>query len=72
MSSAPPLLIASIMMIGACLSNIKGSRPFSVDLIEVIRRTQVNLFEMDSNNVSVRMTVTKDSYVMPIYSTCPS
>jgi len=40
------------MMIGACQSTIRGARAFAVDLIEVIRRTIVDLFEMDSVNVS--------------------
>lgn len=55
------------MMMGACLSKIKGARPFSVDLIEIIRRTLSNLFEMDSMNVSRTFSFADGSYEMSIF-----
>jgi hypothetical protein len=49
--TSPPLLVAGLISIGACLSRLRGSRAFAVDAVEVIRRTLVVLFEMDSMNV---------------------
>lgn len=43
------------MMIGACQTDLKGARAFSVDLIEVLRRTIADVFEMDSSNVSAHL-----------------
>lgn len=49
---AAPLLLASLICIGANYSNLAGSRGFCIDLIEVLRKTLNALFENDSMNVS--------------------
>lgn len=70
--SSPPLLIATFMMIGACQSTIRGARAFAVDLIEVVRRTISDLFEMDSVNVCEDSSVFRltTSYETQIFCTC--
>ncbi|KAI5451120.1 hypothetical protein NCC49_001996 [Naganishia albida] len=48
---AAPLLLASLICIGANYSNLAGSRGFCIDLIEVLRKTLNALFENDSMNL---------------------
>lgn len=61
-ATSPPLLVAGLISIGACLSRLRGSRAFAVDAVEVIRRTLVVLFEMDSMNVGQTPATTNCSY----------
>ncbi|KAJ9094721.1 hypothetical protein QFC21_005879 [Naganishia friedmannii] len=48
---AAPLLLASLICIGANYSNLSGARGFCIDLIEVLRKTLNALFENDSMNL---------------------
>ncbi|KAJ9121313.1 hypothetical protein QFC24_004649 [Naganishia onofrii] len=48
---AAPLLLASLICIGANYSNLPGARGFCIDLIEVLRKTLNALFENDSMNL---------------------
>lgn len=47
-AKATPLLVAAFICVGASMSHIPGSRPFSVELVEIIRRTLGVLYERDS------------------------
>lgn len=52
-SKTPPLLIAGLICIGACYSELPGARELAIDLIEAIRKTLNALFEHDARNVRV-------------------
>lgn len=49
---ADPLLVASMISLGATFSRLPGSKTFSTELVEVVRRCINVLFELDSANVS--------------------
>jgi hypothetical protein len=52
---ADPLLVASMISLGATFSRLPGSKTFSTELVEVVRRCINVLFELDSANVSRRV-----------------
>jgi len=58
-SQSMPLLLAALICVGSCHSELSGARAFAVDLVEVLRKTLNALFEHDATNVSVDMFQTK-------------
>ncbi|KAH8077061.1 fungal-specific transcription factor domain-containing protein [Filobasidium floriforme] len=48
---ADPLLVASMISLGATFSRLPGSKTFSTELVEVVRRCINVLFELDSANL---------------------